>query len=445
MKKLGFFALPKLNLNSLEKKVENEVPRNEISEQPNKAEIPKNIHFVWVGGKLPEEKLEKIKNWREMNPEFEIMVWTDTPTKNGYLPTSSEDIKYDSFNYSDYLSSLDQFDIETQNSLKKILYSEIYLPEGNYAAVSDIVRLLALYKHGGFYFDFDEQPTDLKKLIHCLTEPIYGGGNIKERESVANNVLTSNTIKNQALLGYIKEIIQRYGENPCAELKERFLLHPLCNEESIKNIYNKYKDLFKKDLIDKGKNELDAMKMCNNLLESSENFKEFEAFLIKYHPYLYENFSRRIVDQETGPGVMKKALGDVKKLYSMLPEGDLENFQMGAEHSWWKLPPKQRDAWLQCVHLHRFIPVGELSSISDRVIENYMAKTTGDELNNNGIPLDWRNQDLSNSLSIKPEMITFHLERFQEEYQSCQILKKDEVRQEVEEDEASVQYCQLRC
>lgn len=49
-----------------------------LSKTPSKApRIPKIIHQIWIGGKLPEKYLPLQKSWREKHPDWEYRLWTD--------------------------------------------------------------------------------------------------------------------------------------------------------------------------------------------------------------------------------------------------------------------------------------------------------------------------------------------------------------------------------
>ena len=83
--------------------------------------IPKIIHYCWFGGKeKPKKILKCIDTWRKYFPDYEIMEWNEL-----------------------------NFDINTC----EYVY-QAYLRK-KYAFVSDYVRLYALYKMGGIYFDTD--------------------------------------------------------------------------------------------------------------------------------------------------------------------------------------------------------------------------------------------------------------------------------------------------
>jgi hypothetical protein len=87
--------------------------------------IPKVIHFVWVGPAPKPELVEKcIRSWRFKLPDYQIMEWGNAS-----------------------LDSIDNQYVREAFAWKK------------WAFVSDYLRLHALQKYGGFYFDSDLEVT----------------------------------------------------------------------------------------------------------------------------------------------------------------------------------------------------------------------------------------------------------------------------------------------
>lgn len=83
--------------------------------------IPKIIHYCWFGGKpKPSEFYKWLETWKTVMPDYEIIEWNE-----------------------------ENFDINFCNYSR-----EAYLTE-NFAHVSDVCRVYALYKYGGIYLDTD--------------------------------------------------------------------------------------------------------------------------------------------------------------------------------------------------------------------------------------------------------------------------------------------------
>ena len=84
--------------------------------------IPKIIHYCWFGRKaLPQDVQNYIQTWKQHMPDWEIYEWNE-----------------------------DNFDIATAPT-----YAQQAYQVGKYAFVSDYVRLWALERLGGVYFDTD--------------------------------------------------------------------------------------------------------------------------------------------------------------------------------------------------------------------------------------------------------------------------------------------------
>lgn len=91
----------------------------------NSEVIPKIIHFVWVGAApKPDLVTRCMASWVKFCPEYEIIEWGNSQ-----------------------LSKINN------------AYAQEAAEAGKWAFVSDYMRLYALYKHGGFYFDSDLELT----------------------------------------------------------------------------------------------------------------------------------------------------------------------------------------------------------------------------------------------------------------------------------------------
>lgn len=83
--------------------------------------IPKRIHYCWFGrGEKPALARKCIASWKKYCPDYEIVEWNE-----------------------------DNFDIG-MNAYTKYCYDN-----KKWAFLSDYVRLLVVYEHGGVYFDTD--------------------------------------------------------------------------------------------------------------------------------------------------------------------------------------------------------------------------------------------------------------------------------------------------
>lgn len=133
--------------------------------------IPKIVHIMWLGGKLPEEYHRYVESWKQHHPNWTILFWTDN-----------------SLNYDQGTKTLYTFD-ELEQKLKTIREGErlvvdtahlsfdnrIFYDEAiNYGEKSDILKWEIVYRFGGMYVDTDFeclQPFD--KYVH--TYDFYTG------------------------------------------------------------------------------------------------------------------------------------------------------------------------------------------------------------------------------------------------------------------------------
>lgn len=123
--------------------------------------IPKIIHVMWLGGKLPEEFEPYVQSWAKFHPDWTILFWTDN------------NLNYDQGNEVAY-----NFD-QLANRLKKVSGGErividthklsyenkpFYDEAKNYGEKSDILKWEIVYRFGGVYVDTDFeclQPLDV--------------------------------------------------------------------------------------------------------------------------------------------------------------------------------------------------------------------------------------------------------------------------------------------
>lgn len=84
--------------------------------------IPKIIHFIWIGSKIPETYIKNIQDWKQKNPLFEIKIWDDITL----IPFLQEKRSYKQF-----------------------------IDAKNFGNKSDIARYEILKSFGGLYLDTD--------------------------------------------------------------------------------------------------------------------------------------------------------------------------------------------------------------------------------------------------------------------------------------------------
>lgn len=138
--------------------------------------IPKIIHYCWFGGgEKPDYVFEYIKKWETVLPDYEIIEWNET----------NFDVNFCKYTKEAY-------------SMKK------------YAFVSDVARLYALQKCGGFYLDTDVE------IIKSFSDLIDNEKSCILGFEVENRIATSfiAACKNNEL---IKQFLDSYLEKKFIE------------------------------------------------------------------------------------------------------------------------------------------------------------------------------------------------------------------------------------
>ena len=101
--------------------------------------IPKIIHYCWFGNGKQNELIQKcISTWKEVLPEYEIVLWN-----------------------------------ENNFPVNKYPFAKQALQDKKWAFVSDVARLHALYYYGGIYMDTDVEV--LKPLDKFLYHGFFSG------------------------------------------------------------------------------------------------------------------------------------------------------------------------------------------------------------------------------------------------------------------------------
>lgn len=172
--------------------------------------IPQILHFVWIGCELPAWAKANIAEWRRLNPEFEIKMHGE----------------------------------EVLDPRFKDHYARINHPQHALAIRSDLLRLSALLRHGGWYWD-----TDFWPLVSCR-EMVNRAGNLhkktllfarKDKEVVANGAIATRKDA-PGLLALVELVLSQrmahpewwdYGTYCTREAIKRhaqlYCVHPLSN------------------------------------------------------------------------------------------------------------------------------------------------------------------------------------------------------------------------
>ena len=130
--------------------------------------IPKQIHHVWVGSRLPDVQLRHIDTWRQTNPDFELVLWNEG-------------------------------NIDFSLAVLRAAYERRL-----WAKVADIVRLKTLESYGGFYLDVGF--TLHRSLTPLLHHPCVLGFQDEDASAdwVANGIMAAEPGHR-----FIRRVLQR--------------------------------------------------------------------------------------------------------------------------------------------------------------------------------------------------------------------------------------------
>lgn len=154
--------------------------------QNTKQQIPKKIHYIWLGGKEEPEILTKCKeSWKKYCPDYEIIRWDES------------NLDLDCCEYCG----------QAYNSKK-------------FAFASDVVRFDILYKEGGIYLDIDVEL--LKSLDDLLEHKCFMGF---EHKGALNPGLIMGA---QKKCKTVKELFDSYKEDKFIMEDGSFNMDTIC-------------------------------------------------------------------------------------------------------------------------------------------------------------------------------------------------------------------------
>lgn len=107
----------------------------------NESNIPKLIHFIWIGSKIPSKYIDNVLSYAKNNSNYTIYIWLDDNTL-------SQNIK-------DF-SLMNNIELHNINEIILINKKGFELME-NYGGKADILRYEIIYNYGGMYIDIDSK------------------------------------------------------------------------------------------------------------------------------------------------------------------------------------------------------------------------------------------------------------------------------------------------
>jgi mannosyltransferase OCH1-like enzyme len=125
------------------------------------ARIPKVIHIMWLGGKLPQEYVKYVQSWQQYHPQWTILFWTDSKLnydQGTQVVHSFSDLEQ--LLQKTYGGQRIVIDASTLQFDNRVFYDQAR----NYGEKSDILKWEIVYRFGGTYVDTDFeclQPLDI--------------------------------------------------------------------------------------------------------------------------------------------------------------------------------------------------------------------------------------------------------------------------------------------
>lgn len=113
--------------------------------------IPKIIHIMWLGGKLPEQYRLYVQSWRVHHPDWSILFWTD----NAMNYDQGSEILYSFDDLEHRLATVKKAALVVDMSTIQFANRCFYDNATNYGERSDILKWEIVYRFGGVYVDTD--------------------------------------------------------------------------------------------------------------------------------------------------------------------------------------------------------------------------------------------------------------------------------------------------
>jgi len=138
-----------------------------MKEPENSYCVPKKIHFVWIGKEIPENYQANIITFVELNPLYEVILWTEIISIDVIENLPGVIVK-------DIFKEISEYTVK-----------DLFDKEDNMGAKADIIRYEILYRNGGVYYDTDS--ICVKPLNDVLTHS-FVSSRVDEYHNVNNSV-----------------------------------------------------------------------------------------------------------------------------------------------------------------------------------------------------------------------------------------------------------------
>lgn len=192
--------------------------------------LPAELHFIWEGKPIPQDRLANILLNASYAPDFKINIWTTDPT----LITSTLHKMMDSETnaqfrflahnyghaivvkdtnklYEELIPELNGYNQYNKNVTEGRYLASMFMRETNgvyknYAAASDITRAVLMYLKGGCYMDVDTVCKSLKSLkdIEMPQQYLIGRDSVSIKKSVIFNAFLASVPRSPVSKGILQ-------------------------------------------------------------------------------------------------------------------------------------------------------------------------------------------------------------------------------------------------
>lgn len=155
-------------------------------------EIPNKMHYVWLGGKLPEERQKSIEQWGESAEGVERNLWTDEGSSEASAE-SLEQLRKSGVKIRS-LSELEGSKRFKSARRKLPTVDEEGVNPGAAGALSDVARLEILNQEGGHYMDSDNYSGKNASSFRDMTAPLgfrLGWAKHEGEETFSNDAMSA--------------------------------------------------------------------------------------------------------------------------------------------------------------------------------------------------------------------------------------------------------------
>ena len=197
--------------------------------------IENNIHFIWIGTDIPDDRLNVLLLWLGRTGTYSFYLWTDPHRTEEYARRVAELCKTSELIASratlqirardvghtlvienhrhaqTYLHVLAYTTLPALND-PALLYEEIYTWR-NYGAASDFLRIWALHQKGGVYLDLDTYPGSgaLRPNLSAPRDILFARTSSAGKKMLTNAIIACSA-RNPALLDLSASIDWSYEE-----------------------------------------------------------------------------------------------------------------------------------------------------------------------------------------------------------------------------------------